>query len=94
MLSDIITPQATEEMYEQTLHKDPNDLDTWYTFARFLWKVRGDLDASEGALLKILGTTRRRMLSPKSASSAPRSPPRPERRLTSLKWPVGAYALP
>jgi len=54
MLSDIITPQATEEMYEQTLHKDPNDLDTWYTFARFLWKVRGDLDASEGALLKVL----------------------------------------
>ena len=54
MLSGLIGHDAMETMYEEQLHKDPNDLDTRYTYGRFLWKVRGDFEAAEGAMLKVL----------------------------------------
>lgn len=46
--------QIAEEMYEVLLKKDPNDLDTLYNYGRFLWKVRKDYAAAEGAFMAIL----------------------------------------
>mmetsp|Transcript_35727 Transcript_35727/g.70001 ORF Transcript_35727/g.70001 Transcript_35727/m.70001 type:complete len:416 (-) Transcript_35727:110-1357(-) len=54
MLCDVLGEKVAEEMYEALLQKDPNDLDTLYNYGRFLWKVRGDYEAAEGAFTAIL----------------------------------------
>ena len=54
MLCDVLGDKVAEEMYEALLKKDPNDLDTLYNYGRFLWKVRRDYDAAEGAFTAIL----------------------------------------
>mmetsp|Transcript_18575 Transcript_18575/g.46860 ORF Transcript_18575/g.46860 Transcript_18575/m.46860 type:complete len:405 (+) Transcript_18575:112-1326(+) len=54
MLCDLLGDKVAEEMYEALLKKDPNDLDTLYNYGRFLWKVRRDYEAAEGAFTAIL----------------------------------------
>jgi len=54
MLCDILGAKVAEEMFEVLLKKDPNDLDTLYNYGRFLWKVRKDYAAAEGAFTAIL----------------------------------------
>uniref|UniRef100_A0A7S0QVI7 Uncharacterized protein n=1 Tax=Cryptomonas curvata TaxID=233186 RepID=A0A7S0QVI7_9CRYP len=54
MLCDLLGDAAAEQMYEEQLRKNPGDLDALFNYGRFLWKVRGDLEAAEVAFTKIL----------------------------------------
>ena len=40
--------------YEKQLNDNPGDLDALYNYGRFLWKVRKDLAAAEGAFVRVL----------------------------------------
>ena len=46
--------EDTRRRYEKQLNENPSDLDALYNYGRFLWKVRKDLAAAEGAFVRVL----------------------------------------
>jgi len=54
MLCQLLGVEAADDMYEKQLNENPSDLDALYNYGRFLWKVRKDLAAAEGAFVRVL----------------------------------------